>query len=86
MASLGFVLTPVPDPRSARLLRSAHHQVWLAVVPCVAADITAAPVAILPDARTTGFTVHSRPILAAVIDARRLRGWVRTRIGGLYGP
>lgn len=86
MASLGFVLPPVPDPRGARLPGSAHQQVMLAALPCTTADITAAPVSTLPDAATAGFTVHSRPILAAIVSARRLRNWARTRIGGLYGP
>ena len=86
VAWLGFVLPPVPDPRRMRVSGAVYEHVMLAAAPSATADITAAPIAPLPQAGTLGFRVHSRPILAAIVDARRLRGWTRTRIGGLYGP
>ena len=86
VAWLGFVVPPVPDPRRMRVSRTAYEHVMLAAAPSATADITAAPIAPLPQAGTPGFRVHARPILAAIVDARRLHGWTRTRIGGLYGP
>ena len=86
VAWLGFVLPPVSDPRRMRVSGAAYEHVMLVAAPSATADITAAPIAPVPQAATPGFSVHSRPILAAIVDARRLHGWTRTRIGGLYGP
>lgn len=86
VASLGLALPPALDLRKMKPMGSAVQPVMFMVLPGTSADITAAPASSFSATGTAGFTVHARPILAAVVNARRLRGWARTRIGGLYGP
>jgi hypothetical protein len=58
---------------------------WM-VTPTTAVGFAASPAVTTPAASVARFSVWPLPMVAGVVDARRLREVTVARIGGLYGP
>lgn len=86
MASLGVALCGPAELCRWRASGPAHAQVASAAVPRTSVDFTAPPTVSSPTSSATRCSVQARPIIASVVDARRLEVVAVSQMGGLYGP
>ena len=84
LVAIGAALCRHPNSRSLRLASSGLA--YRCTVPAALANVDGANGTAATATSTTTYRFPRQPIVASLVQTRRLRDLARSLIGGLYGP